>query len=144
MKQSRDIAEAELHLGRANFDARGYVDFDHLKIGQATDNLKANGEKELSDDEWFLLWSYYHFLNLSADTAHFHWQKGLLGEEVWLAYLEAYAVSCNDLKNSFRKRVWNEGYGYRKDFAIVINEFTAQRDRECSQSSPQNIAQETP
>lgn len=72
MKQSMDIAEAELHLERASFDARGYVDFDHIKIGQATNSLKANGEKECTDDEWFLLWSYYHFLNLSADTAYFH------------------------------------------------------------------------
>ena len=144
MKQARDIAEAELHLGRADFDAKGYLELDQVKIGQATDRLKAVGEAGLSDDEWYLLVGYYHFLSLSADTAHFHWQKGLLDEGVWLAYLEAYAVSCNVKKNAFREKVWNQGYGYRKDFAKVMNDFLAEKEKDCFESAKRAALEPTP
>ena len=144
LKQARDIAEAELHLGRANFDAKGYLEFDQVKIGQATNKLKALGEEGLEDEEWYLLWSYYHFLHLGVDTAHFHWQRGLLGKEVLHAYLEAYDFGCNPNKVEFGKKVWSGGRGYRKEFAQVINNYNAEKAERCRQRRTQGTVEASP
>lgn len=144
LKQARDIAEAELHLGRANFDAKGYLEFDQVKVGQATNKLAELGEDVLEDKEWYLLRSYYHFLLLSVDTAHFHWQQGLLGEEVWYAYLEAYDFGCNPNKVDFGKKVWSGGRGYRKEFAQVINNYSAERAERCRRRRTQETVEVSP
>ena len=131
MKQSRDIAESQLHMSRNIFDASAYTSFDYSRTNPLWEKIYTDGHQSLSIDDYDYLWAATHFMSLGTDTAHFHWQKGLMSDEVWQAYLTAYFPNCHPNAVAFLDKVWNQGFGYRHEFVAAVNQ---RRQEVCRES----------
>lgn len=133
MKQSREIAEAELHLGRTNFEVATYDHEYQVLRNQAISELQEKANiADLSDEAYYLFWTEEHRYFAGLNTAHFHWQRGLISDEDWSAYLEAFSYTCKGLLLDFREYAWNRGHGYRKEFARVVNDAMAVSKQKCT------------
>ena len=110
LKQSRDIAEAELMLGRAEFDMKmGYV-FDTGKIAEANRILFSEGRGGLDEEQFWLMVQYLNLFYVQADVAYLHYQKGLMTLSNWQAYLKALtAQECQPNVTSLTQRVRHSG-----------------------------------
>ena len=142
MKQSREIAEAELYLGRTNFDVAMYDHDYQVERHQAIVELHKKGSiADLTDEAYYLLWTDEHHTFASIDTAHFHWQRGLINDEDWAAYLEAFAYTCQGQLLELQEHAWNHGHGYRKEFARAINDAMTASKQKCADLSEQDTSQ---
>ena len=142
MKQSREIAEAELYLGRTNFEVATYDHDYQVERNRAVSELQAKDSiADLSDEAYYLFWTEEHRGFAGLDTAHFHWQRGLISDEDWSAYLEAFSYTCKGQLLDFREHAWNRGYGYRKEFARAINDAITASKQKCAALAEQTSSQ---
>lgn len=132
LKQSRDIAEAQLYSERFDFNYRIQlqdfdIDFASKAIGQLISGEEVTDKQALYQAESY---AYAQFLNL--DMMHFHRSKNLLDEEVWSKALEGLTPPmCAPAFRELIDRVWSGGFGYRNAFAEDINQWLNNLD--CSE-----------
>ena len=131
LKQARDIAEAELMLGPSEFDMKmGYV-FDIEKIAEANRIMFQEGMDGLDYEQFWLINQYINLFYVQADVAHLHYQKGLMSESNWRAYLKSLTANeCNPNLAELTRRVRNSG-AIRIETAEVIE--TALSEVRCDQ-----------
>ena len=122
LKQSRDIAEAQLYGDRLTFNARIHLQNFDLAIAAQTLGDLARGETVTDADRLRQLETYIIARFDELDLMHFHRSKDLLPEELWVAYLQGMSPPmCIDAVYDVITRVWDSGVGYRKTFAKDIN-----------------------
>ena len=132
-----------MYLGRTNFDVAMYDHDYQVERNQAILELQKTANiADLSDETYYLFWTEEHRGFAGLDTAHFHWQRGLISDEDWAAYLEAFAYTCQSVLLDFQEHAWNHGHGYRKEFARAINDAMTASKRKCAALAEQTSSQE--
>ena len=122
LKQSRDIAEAQLYGERLMFNSRIQLqDFDGEIAAVAMGDLFQGKEIEHPDGEYHAeKYIYSRFDEL--DLSHMHKSKGLLGEDVWASQLDGWEPPlCAPLLRAMIEEKWAKGFGFRPEFAAEIN-----------------------
>ena len=110
LKQSRDIAEAELMLGRAEFDMKTAYVFDTSKIAEANRVFFQEGSDGLDDTQFWLMVQYLNLFYVQADVAYLHYQKGLMTLSNWQAYLKTLtAHECKPNVTSLFRAIRHSG-----------------------------------
>ena len=129
LKQSRDIAEAQLYSDRFEFNYRIQLqDFD-LDVASKTIGKLVRGEVETDEDALYQAESYVYAQFQNLDMMHFHRSKNLLDEEVWSKALEGLTPPmCTPTFRELVDRVWSGGFGYRNAFANDINRWLSNLD----------------
>jgi len=124
LKQSRDIAEAQLYSERFEFNYRIQLqDFDLDVASKALGKLMT-GEVETDKNALYQAEAYVYAQFLNLDVMHFHRAKNLLDEEVWSKQLEGLTPPmCTPAFRELVDSVWSGGFGYRNAFAGDINQW---------------------
>ena len=122
LKQSRDIAEAQLYGERLTFNSRIQLeDFDGEIAAVAMGNLFQGKEIENPHGEYHAE-KYIYARFDERDLSHIHKSKGLLGADVWASQLGGWeAPLCAPLLRAMIEEKWAKGFGFRPEFAAEIN-----------------------
>ena len=117
MKQSRDVAMADLYQQRADMDLAGYrAYFDSAEFFEAV-ALYHDGEK-LSYKQESMLMVAYQMTFTTLDSVYYQWELGLVPDDEWRRDRSETASQLQE--NSLAIKAWNNGAGFRQGFVDQV------------------------
>ena len=124
IKQSRDIAIAEIYQTRAALDVS--VILTKLSDGPVLSVLTKwhDSEEELTGEEMLVLWTLADAELTIAENSHYQYQLGLLAKEEWLSYRNN-SIQWALSKPCMSERLAANPLAYRASFREEIADLVA-------------------